>query len=67
MNLAFGERKFDEFTYQLTTFDGYSLANHGRFSKLAKLSPNQTFLLHGTPKEYGVLGIIHDFMFGVLI
>ena len=27
--------------------DGFSLPNHGRFTKFAKLSPNQTFPLYG--------------------
>ena len=27
--------------------DGFSLANHGRFAKFAKLSPRQTFPLYG--------------------
>ena len=27
--------------------DGFSLANHGQFTKFAKLSPRQTFLLYG--------------------
>ena len=32
-----------------TKLDGFSLANHRRFTKFAKLSPHQTFLLYGMP------------------
>ena len=31
-----------------TSLDGFSLANHWRFTKFAKLSPCQTFPLYGT-------------------
>ena len=31
-----------------TTVDGFSLANHRRFAKFAKLSTRQTFPLYGT-------------------
>ena len=48
--------------YQPTTFTGFSLANHGRFVKFAIL-----FWYVVPYNEYGILGITHDFMFGVLI
>ena len=31
-----------------TNFDGFSLVNHRRFDKFAKLSPHKTFLLYST-------------------
>ena len=35
--------KFGEWNYK----DGFSLVNHGRFTKFSKVFPHQTFLLYG--------------------
>ena len=38
-----------------TNLDGFSLANHRRFAKFAKLSPRQTFLLYGTSNHHIIM------------
>ena len=44
--------RMDRFSHRVIiiskNLDGFSLANHGRFAKFAKLSPRQSFLLYGT-------------------
>ena len=35
-----------------TNLGGFSLVNHRRFAKFAKLSAHQTFSLYGTPQKW---------------
>ena len=53
---AFGKKKFGKciksakgLLIVTTTLDGFSLANHRRFTKFIKLSAHQTFPLYGNP------------------